>query len=75
MRLRLMLRFKRRMPTFPKGAKNLVGALWTSLGGGRTRTSDLRIMRCGFRWAATRIQALTVGTGHLIWDPALSFGT
>jgi hypothetical protein len=37
-------------------------------GGGRTRTYDLRIMRCSFRRAATRIQSLIVGTGHLIRD-------
>jgi hypothetical protein len=41
----------------------------------RTRTDDLRIMRCGFRWAATRIQSLTVGTGHLNRESGLSFGT
>ena len=29
-------------------------------------TTDLRIMRCTFRRAATRIQSLTVGTRHLI---------
>jgi len=34
-------------------------------GGGRTRTYDLRIMRCGLRRAATRIQPFTVGTGRL----------
>lgn len=43
-------------------------------GGGRTRTSDLRIMRCTFRRAATRIQSLTFGTSHLIRAGALSFG-
>jgi integrase-like protein len=30
-------------------------------GGGWTRTNDLRIMRCTFRGAATRIQSLTDG--------------
>jgi len=52
----------------PPEAIDLIG------GGGWTRASDLRIMRCGFRRAATRIQALTVGIGHLHRDCVVSFG-
>jgi len=37
-------------------------------GGAWTRTTDLRIMRCAFRRAATRIQSLTVGSSDLKWD-------
>jgi len=43
-------------------------------GGGWTRTNDLRIMRCTFRRAATRIQLLTFGTRHLIRDRMCAFG-
>lgn len=37
-------------------------------GGGWIRTNDLRIIRCAFRGAATRIQSLTVGYDPLICD-------
>ena len=44
-------------------------------GGGRTRTYDLRIMRCTFRRAATWIQSFTFGPSHLIRAGILSFGS
>jgi hypothetical protein len=37
-------------------------------GGGRTRTYDLRIMRCAFGRAATWIQPLAFGTRDLSWN-------
>ena len=43
-------------------------------GGAWTRTTDLRIMRCTFRGAATWIQALTFGTGHPNRGVMLSVG-
>src|SRR5450432_3621007 len=43
-------------------------------GGGRTRTYDLRIMRCAFRRAATWIQSVTVGRRVLNRGGILLFG-
>jgi len=40
----------------------------------RTRTYDLRIMRCTFRRAATWIQQLAVGPSDLKWDQMSSIG-
>ena len=44
-------------------------------GGGWTRTSDLRIMRCAFHGAANRIQSLPVGGFALTRGEVLAFGT
>ena len=43
-------------------------------GGGRTRTYDLRIMRCAFRRAATWIQSLGFGIHDLSWNRVQSVG-
>jgi hypothetical protein len=43
-------------------------------GGAWTRTTDLRIMRCPFRRAATWIQSFTVGRRHMIRGCMFSFG-
>jgi hypothetical protein len=48
--------------------------MWRVGGGGRTRTYDLRIMRCAFRRAATWIQSLAFGTNDLIWNRVQSVG-
>jgi hypothetical protein len=43
-------------------------------GGGRTRTYDLRIMRCAFRRAATWIQSLAIGPRELARDRVQAVG-